>query len=224
MQIITITKREAAKRMQIITITKVEDFIVETDLAEWPTFRRSANGTWERLYGESWETEEGTEELEALFQARQSIQPEPTVQQIVDRATQKLEMGNVYVGDFGREIIAEALQEALSLEPTVTLTQAVAFFNEVLQCDPDALSKLMNYRVPCNDALAEHPTIGVRIENGESDVGFLGILNGLFGIQSNNTGYIAGFKDKDHLWKEFLNNTSQSNKPKAISFDDYGWS
>ena len=58
----------------------------------------------------------------------------------------------------------------------------VDFLNELVKTDSEALSKLIEVRVKCNDALADHPTVQVM---GRKDkppvVGLLGLLNGYFG-------------------------------------------
>ena len=60
---------------------------------------------------------------------------------------------------------------------------AVIFLNNVLKIDHEALLRLINYRVECNLGLAEHPTIQVgKYAPNSYNVGFLGLLNGLFGV------------------------------------------
>lgn len=68
--------------------------------------------------------------------------------------------------------------------------RCVALLNEVLEKDPELAECLVEGRFPCNDAIAEHPTIqvGLYTEDGKFDnvngvprVGILGILNGLCG-------------------------------------------
>lgn len=58
----------------------------------------------------------------------------------------------------------------------------IARLNDVLQYDSEAVRRLIDSRVECNDALADHPTVQVRSREGEPHcVGFLGVLNGLVG-------------------------------------------
>ena len=67
--------------------------------------------------------------------------------------------------------------------------------NEALKLDKSAVVELLETRVPCNEDLANHPTIQVTHEN---KVGLLDILNGIVGVKSNGWGYItAVFKDAD---------------------------
>jgi hypothetical protein len=94
-------------------------------------------------------------------------------------------------------------------EPSVSLSRALTVLNEALQADPQTISALMNHRVICNEALANHPTIQVGIYEGEYKVGLLGLLNGLFGIQENKTGYIGAITDAQHQVLEFVDNTTR---------------
>jgi hypothetical protein len=80
---------------------------------------------------------------------------------------------------------------------------AIAFLNELLVLDPDAVTALVEARVECNAALGEHPTVQVtgavvaEHQDGSVDlgpprrVGFLGVLNGLFGCGPDGWGFIA---------------------------------
>ena len=82
---------------------------------------------------------------------------------------------------------------------------AVAFLNEALKLDPVAVQGLFEHRVPCNDALRDHPTIQVAAAGAEpvpgepardqASVGILGLLNGLFGVDERSWGHIAACWD-----------------------------
>lgn len=67
----------------------------------------------------------------------------------------------------------------------------VAFLNECLELDRPAVAALIANRVPCNQALADHPTVQAGAQHGGYNVGMLGILNGLCGTFENSTGAIA---------------------------------
>ena len=54
----------------------------------------------------------------------------------------------------------------------------VDLLNEVNSIDPQAMLAIVSHRVPCNQNLADHPTVQVSKNHA---VGFLGIVNGLFG-------------------------------------------
>lgn len=58
----------------------------------------------------------------------------------------------------------------------------VDLLNEAVKLDKPAIAALIGFRVPCNDALAEHPTIQVGAQHGGMMVGWLGILNGIAGF------------------------------------------
>lgn len=63
--------------------------------------------------------------------------------------------------------------------------------NDLLGRDPKAVSALVETRVYCNEAVADHPTVQVGTDKGKPTVGLLGILNGLCGTMADGTGYIA---------------------------------
>ncbi|HBI37097.1 MAG TPA: hypothetical protein DDY71_05580 [Spirochaetia bacterium] len=75
---------------------------------------------------------------------------------------------------------------------SITIDDAINFLNELIALDKDAMTKLVTQRVICNEDMAFHPTVQVGInENREYIVGMAGILNGLFGINTNKYGYIT---------------------------------
>jgi hypothetical protein len=68
----------------------------------------------------------------------------------------------------------------------------ISVLNDALDRDPEAISRLVESRVKCNERLATHPAIQVyKRSNGEYVVGLLGIINGIIGVRSDNYGYIA---------------------------------
>lgn len=85
------------------------------------------------------------------------------------------------------------------LQTTISIEHVLAVLNEAVKLDPEAMTKFCLNRVPCNQALAGHPTIQVvsetKDDNIENKVGFLGVLNGLFGISKDGWGAIAGVFD-----------------------------
>ncbi len=62
-----------------------------------------------------------------------------------------------------------------------SISRAVNVLNEALERDPEAISRLVNLRVDCNDRLAAHPTIQVADYGGIHKVGVLGLLNAALG-------------------------------------------
>ena len=59
----------------------------------------------------------------------------------------------------------------------------IAFLNECLELDCEAMSKLIAYRVPCSESMANHESIQVGLTGGDAHVtvSMLGILNGYAG-------------------------------------------
>jgi hypothetical protein len=71
----------------------------------------------------------------------------------------------------------------------------IVYMNEIMDKDRKAVHTLVELRVPCNDALADHPTVQVT----GNVVGLLGILNGLIGIKEDGMGYVAARFLDGHL-------------------------
>ena len=59
---------------------------------------------------------------------------------------------------------------------SITAQDACDLINEFIKLDPEAAQNLFNYRVPCNEAIQDHPSIKVSFEN---TVGVLGLINGM---------------------------------------------
>lgn len=97
----------------------------------------------------------------------------------------------------------------------VTQEWVVTFLNTMLEIDRKAVSGLFLYRLGCNEELANHRTVQVReYSNGEYSVGFLGILNGLFGIDKDGWGPIAAIVDKQcGIIEEFRLVTPEDKNP-----------
>ena len=79
----------------------------------------------------------------------------------------------------------------------LTLDKALEILNSMVEADPDAITALLEKRVPCNKALAHHPTVQMLGEYDiEGDVvggqvGLMGILNGLFGVGADGWGALV---------------------------------
>lgn len=82
----------------------------------------------------------------------------------------------------------------------------VDVLNRVHESDPTVLPALIAHRVPCNNILAKDPTVQVGLipSNGTDtiyadvdryEVGLLGILNGITGVNAWHYGYIAAVYD-----------------------------
>jgi hypothetical protein len=82
--------------------------------------------------------------------------------------------------------------------------QIINALNEFVALDREAIHKLVETRVPCNQALVDHPTVQTfRNTPGEPPtVGLLGVLNGIAGVDSDGWGFIAAsFDDQGQLVK-----------------------
>ena len=64
---------------------------------------------------------------------------------------------------------------------TDSVKRAVAVLNDALERDPEAITKLFNLRVECNDRLEGHPFVQVSLYGGTRKIGLLGLLNGMLG-------------------------------------------
>lgn len=93
--------------------------------------------------------------------------------------------------------------------PNCSLDNAIEVLNRINEQDPTVLPELFAYRVPCNVGVANDPTVQVGfvnddIESNQYEVGLLGILNGLFGLDSQGWGYIVAVMDDNSMRiKEF---------------------
>jgi hypothetical protein len=82
-------------------------------------------------------------------------------------------------------------------QTTPTAADAVDLLNQLCALDRDAMQALVAARVPCNQALGDHPTVqvGARPDDGSYTLGLLGVLNGLFGVidvgEYSGCGHIA---------------------------------
>ncbi|WP_255217017.1 hypothetical protein [Myxococcus sp. AM010] len=61
------------------------------------------------------------------------------------------------------------------------VSAAVDALNTALAADPAAIVELLAVRVPCNEALASHPSVQVRRDDTGDSLGVLGLLNGCIG-------------------------------------------
>lgn len=61
------------------------------------------------------------------------------------------------------------------------VTRAVDTLNDALSRDREAVTRLVNMRADCNEALASHPLIQTGVYGGVYRVGILGLLNAALG-------------------------------------------
>lgn len=72
----------------------------------------------------------------------------------------------------------------------ISIDELIAFLNELIALDRPAMAALLANRVPCNQALAEHPTVQATVQHGGYHVGMFGIINGIFGVDGRGFGHI----------------------------------
>ena len=95
------------------------------------------------------------------------------------------------------------------IKETISVDDTIVFLNELLAYDSEAIRDLILFgKVSCNEKMANHPTVQVGViknSNGlkSFSLGFLGLLNGLFGIHDlSGYGEIAAlFDDENKLLK-----------------------
>lgn len=79
--------------------------------------------------------------------------------------------------------------------------------NQIAMFDKKAMRDLIKARVPCNEHLAEHPSVQVQYEDGQGLVGILGILNGIVGAIPDGGlkgfGYISAVFDDQGNFERF---------------------
>lgn len=78
----------------------------------------------------------------------------------------------------------------------VSVQDAVTLLNEAVFADRETMQELVEHRIVCTLELAYHPTIQVSAKN---EVGLLGILNGIFGLNATQEGYIRAVYQDDNL-------------------------
>ena len=95
----------------------------------------------------------------------------------------------------------------------ISIDDAIALMNEALQADSVCITGLCSMRMACNDGLANHPAIQVldipmkgtsKRRKDQAVLGFLGILNGLFGVDEKGYGSIAASFGKDGIINKFV--------------------
>ena len=94
---------------------------------------------------------------------------------------------------------------------SITIEDALEVLNRATKADPQAMRELVAARMPCNAALRDDPTIQVSGSGSDdAEVGLLGIINGMFGIDEDgwgplgavmNNGALIGFERVTPEWK-----------------------
>lgn len=87
----------------------------------------------------------------------------------------------------------------------VSIDETIELLNAAIKLDQKAISTLIFHRIRCNIEIANHPTIQVAQTDKGYEVGLLGIINGLFGIEEKDGwGAIAANVDENGLITEFI--------------------
>jgi hypothetical protein len=79
------------------------------------------------------------------------------------------------------------------IRENVTADDAINLLNELLRIDKKAVEKVVFSRVECNEKVANHKSVqvGINEDDGGYEIGLLGILNGIFGVDSCGYGVIC---------------------------------
>lgn len=85
------------------------------------------------------------------------------------------------------------------MKETIDVDAVIALLNSALAADSTAVSALVEQRVPCNEALWDHPTVQVVVNDGQPCVGLLGVLNGLFQPDEFGRGPITAVYNDDDV-------------------------
>ncbi len=79
----------------------------------------------------------------------------------------------------------------------ITTQDIVNILNELIDCDKEAIEKLLNFRVGCNEVLSNHKTCQVKINDDFTyGVGLLGIINAIVGM--NNETICSVWNDENN--------------------------
>lgn len=86
------------------------------------------------------------------------------------------------------------------LKDTVGRRDVIEYLNSLLDADAAAVSALFSLRISCGTELAEHPTVQVGTMGGAHPlVGFIGILNGLFGADEDGWGFLGAVYEEGRI-------------------------
>lgn len=87
-----------------------------------------------------------------------------------------------------------------TMRESITITEAINYLNELANIDRKAICDLVNARVRCTETLAAHPTAQVGAVESATDkyeIGMLGLLNGMFGVDQHGWGPIMAIFGED---------------------------
>lgn len=81
------------------------------------------------------------------------------------------------------------------IKESVTLQEVCDLLNEFIKRDPSCAQKLLSSTAECNTDIINHPTIQVLDIDNKCKVRFLGLLNGIFGVDGAGRGGIICNED-----------------------------
>lgn len=90
------------------------------------------------------------------------------------------------------------------VKETISIGDALQTLNELLALDKEAVSNLLEARVECNAALANHPALQTLQVGIRNTVGALGLVNALFGAREDGWGEITLKLDDNHEAASFI--------------------
>jgi len=80
-------------------------------------------------------------------------------------------------------------------DETISIKEILAVMNEITEIDPDLMSHIGLVRFPCNHGIRDHETVQAHCYGDaslkEPKAGFIGVLNGILGIDKNRFGPIT---------------------------------
>lgn len=82
---------------------------------------------------------------------------------------------------------------------SLTIDEAIVSLNDMLKADARAMTALVEQRVACNEAMANHPSVQVTKRGNAHAMGLLGVLNGIFGADKTGWGPISAVFEDDDL-------------------------
>lgn len=92
-------------------------------------------------------------------------------------------------------------EQLLEVALELSAVHAVKVLNEALELEPYTIQNMFKSRFCVGSGLVQHPTIQVLQEAGVHTLGVLGLINGLFGVLSDNRGRITGIYEGERLIK-----------------------
>ncbi len=110
---------------------------------------------------------------------------------------------------------------------SVTADDVVALLNNALTRDSAAMQALVDHRVPCNEVLADHPTIQCGTaanwrkwrpndhglpDNAEYTVGLLGLLNGIVAFAGTLISWKLDYRTKDFFTLFFISSSTDRSR------------